>query len=352
MPYCHKCGAKLDETARFCHVCGTPVVPVAAARPTAPTRRRPFYILPVAILIAVLLSAIVIGALFFLPFYPVHFNQTNQVPEADVDNLLVDFQADVAQVNIFFKNLPGNMVMLNVTADGNVGIFDDPNRAINVTFNHQTANNSVIVIASISRATRWPLLYNLNVNCDVYIDPSANLSLYVRSSVGDIVMNADANMTLQELDLETTTGSVDVSLAKGVTIRGIASLKTTTGSVQFQMDKADVSGNVVVNLQSTTGSVNVDLTENQKLSGNVTVFARTTTGGVNLSMVIDDDVGASIESETVIGGINEDVEKFSGNETLLQSDNFPAGSNFLVNLRTTTGGININAVYEASAVLS
>jgi hypothetical protein len=69
-------------------------------------------------------------------------------------------------------------------------------------------------------------------------------------------------------------------------------------------------------------------------------------------MAIDGDVGASIESSTVIGGINEDVEKFSGNETLLQSDNYPAGSNFLVNLRTTTGGININAVYEASAVSS
>jgi hypothetical protein len=351
MPYCRKCGAKLDEDARFCHVCGTPVVPVAATRPTAPTRRRPFYILPVAILIAVLLSAIVIGALFFLPFYPVHFNQANQVPEADVDNLLVDFQADVAQVNIFFKNLPGNMVMLNVTADGNVGIFDDPNRAINVTFNHQTANNSVIVIANISRATRWPLLYNLNVNCDVYIDPSANLSLYVRSSVGDIVMNADANMTLQELDLETTTGSVDVSLAKGVIIRGIASLKTTTGSVQFQMDEADVSGNISVNLQSTTGSVNTDVTENQ-LSGNVTVNAETTTGGVNLAMVINDDVGARIGSRTVVGGISVEQQGFSGNQSLLQSSNYPAGNNFLVNLRTTTGGININAAYGSSTVLS
>jgi hypothetical protein len=96
----------------------------------------------------------------------------------------------------------------------------------------------------------------------------------------------------------------------------------------------------------------MDLRENQKLSGNVTLNARTTTGSVNLSMVIDNDVGASIESSTVIGGINEDVEKFSGNETLLQSSNFPAGSNFLVTLRTTTSGININAVYEASAVLS
>ncbi len=352
MPYCRKCGAKLTEEARFCHVCGTPVAPVVATIPTAPRRRRPFYILPVAILIAVLLSAIVIGALFFLPFYPVHFNQTNQVPKADVDNLLVDFQADVAQVNIFFENLSDNMVMLNVTADGNVGILDDPNHAINVTFNQQTANNSAIVIASVSRATRWPLLYNLNVTCDVYIDPAANLSLYVRSGVGNIVMNADTNVTLQNLDLETATGSIDVSLLKSVTIDSPVSLKTTTGNIQFQMDKADVSRNVSVSLRSTTGSVNMNLTENLKLSGNVTVSARTTTGRVNLSMVIDDDVGARIESQTVIGGINVDVQKFSGNQTLLQSDNYPAGSNFLVNLLTTTGGIHISAIYEASIVLS
>jgi hypothetical protein len=152
--------------------------------------------------------------------------------------------------------------------------------------------------------------------------------------------------------LETETGSVDVSLSKGVVVADLISLHTTTGNVQFEMDEANVSRNVSVELQSTTGSVNMNLIENQKLSGNVTLNARTTTGSVNLSMAIDGDVGASIESSTVIGGINEDVEKFSGNETLLQSDNYPAGSNFLVNLRTTTGGININAVYEASAVSS
>jgi hypothetical protein len=352
MPYCRKCGAKLDEDARFCYVCGTPVVPVAVTRPAAPTRRRPLYILPVAILIAVLLSAMVIGVLFFLPFYPVHFNQTNQVPKADVDHMLLEFQADVAHVNIFFKNLSSNMALLNVTADGNVGILEDPNRPVNVTFSHHMSTNSEIVTVNVSRTTRWPISYNLNVNCDVYIDPSASLTLHVRSTVGNIVMDANTSVTLQILDLETETGSIDVSLSKGVVVADLITLHTTTGNVQFEMDEANVSRNVSVELQSTTGSVNMDLIEKQKMLGNVTLNARTTTGSVNLSMVIDDDVGATIESETAIGGINEDLEKFSGNETLLQSDNYPAGSNFLVNLRTTTGGININAKYGSSTILS
>jgi DUF4097 and DUF4098 domain-containing protein YvlB len=165
-------------------------------------------------------------------------------------------------------------------------------------------------------------------------------------------MDAKTNTTLQILDLETTTGSIDVSLSKGVVVADVITLHTTTGRVQFQMDKADVLGNGTVNLQSTTGSVNVDLTATQRLSGNVTVNARTTTGSVNLSMVIDGDVGARIESDSGVGGIAVDVQRFSGNKSPLQSDNYPAGSNFLVNLRTTTGGININAAYGSSTILN
>jgi hypothetical protein len=351
--YCRKCGAKLDEAARFCPVCGTPVAAVAAAtKQTAPQRKRPFYILPVAILIAVLISAVVIGALFFLPFYPVHFNQTNQVPEAGMDNLLLDFQADVAQVNIFFEPLPGNMAVLNVTADGNVSIFDDPNQAVNVTFSHIATNNSVAVSARVSQTARWSILHNLNVKCDVYIDPSANLTLQVRSTVGSIVMDADTAVTLQRIDLETSTGNVDVSLLKGVIIAGGVSIKSTTGAVQFRMAEAKVAGNVSVNLHSTTGAVDVDFAAAQKLSGNVTVNAQTTTGSINLSMAIDGNVGARIESDTDVGRITADVWRFSGNNSPLQSDNYPAGSNFLVNLRTTTGGIDINAAYGLSTVLS
>jgi len=37
--------------------------------------------------------------------------------------------------------------------------------------------------------------------------------------------------------------------------------------------------------------------------------------------------------------------RFSGTTSLLQSDNYPAGSNFNVSLKTTTGGIDIDAKY-------
>jgi hypothetical protein len=353
MTYCRKCGAKLDEDAKFCHVCGAPVVPVAAAtRPPATKRRQYSYLIPVIILIAVLLTAIIISTLLFLPFHSVDFNQTKQVPKASINHVLVDLQVDVANVDVSFKNLPNSMVILNVTANGNVGLFDDPDHAVNVTFAHQTTNNSEVVVASVSRVARWPILYDLNVNCDVHVDPSVNLDLNVRSSVGNIVMDADTKMTLQNIDLETTTGNVDVRLSKGVVVDDSVSLKSTTGTVQFRMDDADVSSNASVNLRSTTGVVNADLIEPQSLSGNVTVDARTTTGNINLSLEIDGDVGSRIESQTDIGRINVAVQKFSGNQTPLQSNNYPAGSNFLVNLKTTTGRINICAAYGSSAVLS
>lgn len=353
MPYCRKCGAKLDETARFCRVCGTPVAALpVAAKPSAPARRRPLYILPVAILIAILLAVIVISALLFVPFYPVNFNQTNQVPKADVGNLRLEFQADVANVNVFFKNLSSSMIVLNVTADGNVGILEDPNRAVNVTFSHETTDNSVMINASVSQTDRWPLLYGLNVHCDVYIDSSANLTLNVRSNVGNIVMDADTETTLHIIDFETATGNINITLSKGAVSAGQFSLRTTTGNVQFQMDEEEVIGNATVSLQSTTGSVSMDLTATQRLSGDVMVNALTTTGSVNLRMVIDGDVGARIESDTTVGSITVDVERFSGNQTLLQSNSYPAGSNFLVNLKTTTGGININAAYKSSLVRS
>lgn len=44
MPYCHKCGAELEEEARFCYVCGTPVAAVTSV--SAPHTRGKLLVLP------------------------------------------------------------------------------------------------------------------------------------------------------------------------------------------------------------------------------------------------------------------------------------------------------------------
>ena len=96
----------------------------------------------------------------------------------------------------------------------------------------------------------------------------------------------------------------------------------------------------------------MDITQSRQLEGNVTLNAQTTTGGVNFAMTIRNEVGARISAGTTVGGINIQQQGFSGNQAPVESDNYPALSNFIVNLATTLGGIDVNAVYELGGVRS
>lgn len=352
MPYCHKCGAKLDENARFCYNCGTPVTPVATAAPTAPRterpmRRNPFFI-PVAVLVGIVLTALILSAIVFTPINNVNFNQTNEIDQPNADHLSLNFQADVAAVNIY-TNLTDQTFLLKTSASGSTGILGS-NNPVEVTVTNSTVDNAVSVNVKVS--TRGFLSYsNLNLVCNIYVNPALILNISARSTTGQVIINAEAPTTLESLNLETTTGSTQANLGKGVMIEGNVLLKTTTGTVNFEMNQANVHGNDTLNLQSTTGSVNVNITKTDRLSGNPQVTATTVTGSVNLNLLIDGDVGARIQSHTDLGNIRlQNVQNFSGNQSPIQSNNYPAGSNFQMDFRTTTGEINIYAVYETTAI--
>ena len=348
MPYCHKCGAKLDENAKFCHVCGNPVASVSAVAPRPapqPVRKAPFPLAAI-ILIAILVFAVAAAFIVLLPLQPVDFQQSNEASAANVNRLNLTLNADVANVNIFFRNLSGNQrAAVNVSATGSRGIFSSE-QPLALAFDEKTTGSTLTYTVGISRTDTFPSLFSVDVVCNVFIDPSANLSLTVKTETGQIAMNTDTEVTIQNLSLETTTGSVEANVTEGVVIAGGFSLKTTTGSVRLNWDEAEVSGNVPITLSTTTGSVEATMNQNRQLSGNVTVDAETTTGGVTLALDISGDVAAKIEASTVLGGIDVEQTGFSANEAPLQSVNYPAGGNFLVNLKTTTGGIQINADYE------
>src|SRR4030042_3238479 len=139
---------------------------------------------------------------------------------------------------------------------------------------------------------------------------------------------------------------------EGLVISGGFSIQTTTGSVRLQWDEAQISRSIPVNVMTTTGSAEVNITQSRQLAGNVTLNAQTTTGGVNFAMNIQNDVGARIAASTTLGGINVKQSGFTGNQAPLQSNNYPSGSNFIVTLSAATGGIDINAAYELGGIRS
>jgi hypothetical protein len=123
-------------------------------------------------------------------------------------------------------------------------------------------------------------------------------------------------------------------------------VKTTTGVVEFSLNNVAAMSDNTVNAKTTTGGVDMNVKQYEMLLGNVTLNAEATTGGVVFVIEIKSDVGARIESSTTLGGINVDKQvNFSGTESLLESDNYATSSNFKVTLKTTTGGINLEAEY-------
>jgi hypothetical protein len=100
-----------------------------------------------------------------------------------------------------------------------------------------------------------------------------------------------------------------------------------------------------VRMKVTTGGTDVNVNQTTPLFGNVALNAEATTGGISLSMKIMDGVAAKIDSSSSVGGIDANVNGFSGNRTPLQSFNYPLVHNFNVELGTTTGRISVNADY-------
>ena len=346
MPYCRKCGTKLEEDARFCYKCGTLVANFAPAPPARPIRKDPLIVTAI-ILIAIVVTALIVSAIILAPLHPVNFNQTNQVNQPNINTLNLNFQADVAEVNVIAQNLTGRTILINTSATGSTGIFGSTN-PIQVTFSNETASNTLTVTSTVNNIDRSLFSRNLKVTCTIFINPSVHLNLNITTETGQITLTAAEPATFESLNLKSTTGMVQANIESGTVIAGDISLKTTTGAVSFRINQANVQGNDTFNLQTTTGSVDMSITENRTLSGNVQVNATTTTGAVNLAMQIDNGVGARIESQTQIGEIKTNLNNFSGNKSPIQSNNYPAESNFLINLRTSLGGIYINAAYQSS----
>ena len=318
--------------------------PPAPSAPMKPIRNDPL-IIGAIVLIAILVGGVVIAALLAAPFSTVNFGQTYQDNTADINKLNLNVQTQGLRVNVFTQNATNDNFIITLDGTASKGIFgggsDSP---IQVTFYNDTVNNELTVTAKITESTAFS---RLNVDCNIYLNPALTLNLNVTSQAGQVSLTADKPSTFEFLNLQSAAGTVGANL-QNMTLAGNVTLRTQAGSVDLRMSQVNIEGNNTVALQTNAGSVTMDITETKTLQGNLQVNAVTDLGSVNVGLVIDGDVGAKLISQTNLGSIHTDVQHFSGNQSPIQSDNYPALSNIEINSKTNLGSININAVYQSS----
>jgi hypothetical protein len=359
MPYCSKCGGELDKEAKFCPKCGTVVGP-----PVAKPKRKPISTLAIVMIVLILVATVVgvLAVITFLPRPSVHavdVSDSRDVPyRPAVDTISLDFTADVAGVNIAFEDLPGRLATLDVSVTGEVEVYDSAvsdltfDDVVDLTF-YDTIEDNVLTVTSEFDATnpnvrRW---ISLSVTCDILIAPSLNASLDVKTSVGGIVLDTQAGVVFDSLSLKATTGGVEAHLVDDVVVAGDVSVKTITGGAEFFWDNVIVTKDVLVEVQTITGGVDVDITQHRELAGNITLEAGATTGGLDFAIDLQGEVGA-IGRATA--GDSDDVRPhvvgfgisfLDFPPAVLRSDNYPADNNFDVTLIVVTGRIDIDADY-------
>ncbi len=349
MPYCRRCGTELADDAHFCQKCGTPVVvtytsPVPSA-PVKPFRSEPLVIAAI-VLIAILVGGVVVAVLLTASFATVNINQSYQDNTVGINKLNLNVESQALKVNVFTQNVTRNNNFL-ITLDGTAskGINGGSDSPIQIAFYNDTVNKELTITAKITQSS---VFSRFNVNCNIYVNPALILDLNVTSQAGQVSLTADKPATFEFLNLQSAAGVVQANL-DNITISGNVTLKTQAGSVDIRMNEVNVEGNNTVDLHTNAGSVTMDITQTKTLQGNLQVNAITNLGSVNIGLIVDGGVGAKLASQTNLGSINLDVQHFSGNQSPIQSDNYPAVSNIEIDSRTNLGSININANYQSLA---
>lgn len=345
----------MADNAKFCQVCGTPVAspaPINQRPALHQTVRKTSFPIAVIVLIAILILAVVVAVVVILPIQPVNFNQQNEAVAGNINSVKLILDAGIADVNLILRDLPGNRrVAVNISATGWRGLFG-PDQPLQLAFDENTNNQILTYQINVTRSEGWQIFNPIDVFCDVFVDPSSDLDLAVTTTTGTISMYIDVNATIQSLSFAATTGSVLARVNEGVIISGNFSLEATTGNVQLLWNDAETSGKIPVNLETSTGLLDININQTRQFAGNVSLNAESTTGTINFAIDVQNDVGVKISPSTTFGGIDIEQNGFSGNEAPLQSDNYPAGSNFDVTLGATTGSINIAAKYQLGGTRS
>jgi hypothetical protein len=311
--------------------------------------REPLVIVAIALTV-VLVAALIIAAFTIAPVNPWSASETLSDQTAGVDTLNLNFATNIGDVDVVPLQIGDRNILITVVANGSKSALDSSSGPLTLTFDNQTSGGTLNVNSQIRIEDAYTS--GANVGITIYVDPALNLNLNVSSTTGDVTFSADRHVFIESLYMQTTTGDVSANLGNA-TIKGDISLVSTAlGNVNYRMIQNALEGNCTIKAKVTAGNVNLDVVETKPFNGDLQVDAEVVTGNINLGLTIDGAVAAQIASQApALGNINTDINNFSGEETLLQSHNYPSASNIDVsNTVSGLGNINIQADYLTAII--
>jgi hypothetical protein len=360
MPYCGKCGTKLEDDARFCHKCGSPVAiypppqQVYVPRPVEPAKplhKDSLVVVSIA-LVAVLVVAVVAVVILAAPFATWSSNESLEDKTVGVKTLNFDFHTNVGKVVVFTQKMGNNNIGIYIQANGSRGIVADSSSPIAINFENNTVADTLTVNSNVTVADVFTT--GAHVQCMIYIDPALAMNLNISSTTGQVSFSGIQSANIQSLWLETTTGEAQANFDSNMTLAGNVTVRAVTGEVNFRMSQINIKGNCSLALHSSTGAINADLTQTKAVDGNLNVETETSTGSINFALNIDGGIGGKITSQVSgFGGLDVQKNNFVGSDEDIQSVNYPAQSNIVVNNQIHGfGGVNIRANYLTTLISS
>ena len=202
---------------------------------------------------------------------------------------------------------------------------------------------------------------NLTLRTDIVYDIKAT------SITGGISMTIPENVTVNDLSLSCTTGSVKVYGIDTNFTQGLSSSTTTgsvllnftrctfgdniagsstTGGVTLKTYNAEYTEDITWTLSTTTGSVSMNIQQYSNMSASVTGSASTTTGGVKAYYYDNSgDYGAKFTGSTTTGSYDYagPSEGFSPVGSVCSTNDFGSAIyTYDLTLSTTTGSITVD----------
>ena len=301
-------------------------------------------VLAAIILVSILLVGVFVAVLLIAPSATIHIGQTFQDNTANIETLNLNFESNSAKVDVYTQKISDNNFLIAIDGSASKGLFSgETDNPVALTTYNDTKDGVLTVTVILEESTAFS---RLNIDCTIYVNPELKLNLNATSKAGQVSLTADKDSIFQNLTLQSSAGQVQANL-QNATIDGNLTLKTQAGTVDFRMSQAKVEGNNTITLQANAGSINMDITETTTLQGNLYINALTDVGSINLGLTIDNSVAAKITSQTSLGDIHVTQQNFSGNQSPIQSNNYPAQSNIEINNKTNLGSIYINANYQS-----